>query len=172
MANEYGIYYKICDIYIRTVRVLSVCILKLLPSHRFLNIRKLFLKFSGAVYSNLFYRKTPLENLSLCSWRSCEKAENSISGGEGGNSTAGTISNRNRIFGLLTKDHQLHRLVKPGLLQAFEEYGTTGFTRSCKVMEFENAFSRPGKVTDSRKNGRGHGKVMEFHFSVPRFRAV
>ena len=28
-------------------------------------------------------------------------------------------------------------------------------------MEFEKAFSRPGKVMDFRKNGRGHGKVME-----------
>ena len=31
-------------------------------------------------------------------------------------------------------------------------------------MEFENAFSRPGKVMEFRENGRGHGKVMEFHF--------
>ena len=30
-------------------------------------------------------------------------------------------------------------------------------------MEFENAFSRPGKVMDFRQNGRGHGKVTEFH---------
>ena len=57
MANEYGIYYKICDIYIKTVRVLSVCILKLLPSHRFLNIRKPFLKFSEAVYLNRFLQE-------------------------------------------------------------------------------------------------------------------
>ena len=27
-------------------------------------------------------------------------------------------------------------------------------------MEFENAFSRPGKVMDFRENSRGHGKVM------------
>ena len=39
-------------------------------------------------------------------------------------------------------------------------------------MEFENSFSRPGKVMDLRENGRGHGKVMEFHFLVQRFRAV
>ena len=31
-------------------------------------------------------------------------------------------------------------------------------------MEFEIAFSRPGKVMDFRKNGRGHGKIVEFHF--------
>ena len=35
-------------------------------------------------------------------------------------------------------------------------------------MEFENAFSRPGKVMDFRENGRGHGKVMEFHFFGPK----
>ena len=35
-------------------------------------------------------------------------------------------------------------------------------------MEFENAFSRPGKVMDFRRNGRGHGKVMEFHFFGPK----
>ena len=35
-------------------------------------------------------------------------------------------------------------------------------------MEFENAFSKPGKVMDFRKNGRGHGKVMEFHFFSPK----
>ena len=34
-------------------------------------------------------------------------------------------------------------------------------------MEFENAFSRPGKVMDFRENSRGHGKVMEFHFFGP-----
>ena len=32
------------------------------------------------------------------------------------------------------------------------------------VMEFKNAFSRPGKVF--RKNGRGCEKVMEFYFLV------
>ena len=31
-------------------------------------------------------------------------------------------------------------------------------------MEFEYEFSKPGKVMDFRENGRGHGKVMEFHF--------
>ena len=31
-------------------------------------------------------------------------------------------------------------------------------------MEFENAFSRPGKVMDFRKNGHGHGKVVELIF--------
>ena len=31
-------------------------------------------------------------------------------------------------------------------------------------MGFENALSRPGKVMDFRKNGRGHGKVMKIHF--------
>ena len=35
-------------------------------------------------------------------------------------------------------------------------------------MEFENAFSRPGKVMDFRENGRGHGKVMEFHLFGPK----
>ena len=35
-------------------------------------------------------------------------------------------------------------------------------------MEFENAFSRPGKVIDLRRNGRGHGKVMEVHFFGPK----
>ena len=35
-------------------------------------------------------------------------------------------------------------------------------------MEFENAFSRPGKVMNFRVNGRGHGKVMEFHLSGPK----
>ena len=35
-------------------------------------------------------------------------------------------------------------------------------------MEFENAFSRPGKVMDFRENGRGHGKLMEFHFIDPK----
>ena len=35
-------------------------------------------------------------------------------------------------------------------------------------MEFENAFSRPGKVMDFRENGRGHGKVMEFHCFGPK----
>ena len=35
-------------------------------------------------------------------------------------------------------------------------------------MEFENAFSRPGKVMDFRRNGRGYGKVMEFHFFGPK----
>ena len=35
-------------------------------------------------------------------------------------------------------------------------------------MEFENAFSRPGKVMDFRENSRGHGKVMEFHFFGPK----
>ena len=38
----------------------------------------------------------------------------------------------------------------------------TGFTRSRKVMEFENSFSRPGKVMEFGENGHGHGKVMEF----------
>ena len=37
-----------------------------------------------------------------------------------------------------------------------------------KVMEFENAFSRPGKVMDFRENSRAHGKVMEFHFFGPK----
>ena len=31
-------------------------------------------------------------------------------------------------------------------------------------MEFENAFSKPGKVVDFRENGRGHGKVIGFFF--------
>ena len=31
-------------------------------------------------------------------------------------------------------------------------------------MEFENVFSRPGKVMDFLKNGPGHGKVMDFSF--------
>ena len=35
-------------------------------------------------------------------------------------------------------------------------------------MEFENAFSRPGKVMDFRENSRGQGKVMEFHFFGPK----
>ena len=39
-------------------------------------------------------------------------------------------------------------------------------------MEFENSFSRPGKVMDFRQNGQGHGKVMEFNFFGTRFRAV
>ena len=46
-----------------------------------------------------------------------------------------------------------------------------GFIRSWKVMEFENAFSKPGKVVDLRENGRGHGKVIEF-FLVQIFCAV
>ena len=45
-------------------------------------------------------------------------------------------------------------------------------TRSWKVKEFENAFSRLGKVMDFRQNGRGHRKVMKFHFLVQIFRAV
>ena len=36
-------------------------------------------------------------------------------------------------------------------------------------MECKNTFSRPGKVMDFRKNGQGHGKVMEFHFSTKYF---
>ena len=48
----------------------------------------------------------------------------------------------------------------------------TGFMWSWKVMEFENAFSRPGKVMDFRQNGWGHGKVMEFLFLVQIFHAV
>ena len=39
-------------------------------------------------------------------------------------------------------------------------------------MEFENVFSRPGKVMDVRKNGRGHGKVVDFHFLVQIFCAI
>ena len=35
-------------------------------------------------------------------------------------------------------------------------------------MEFENAFSRPGKVMNFRENGQGHGKVMEFHLFGPK----
>ena len=31
-------------------------------------------------------------------------------------------------------------------------------------MEFEKAFSRPGKGMDLGENGRGCGKVVEFHF--------
>ena len=39
-------------------------------------------------------------------------------------------------------------------------------------MEFANAFYRPGKVVDFRKNRRGHGKVMEFQFLIQILRAV
>ena len=41
-----------------------------------------------------------------------------------------------------------------------------------KSWNFENAFSRPGKVMDFRENGWGHAKVMEFYIFVPRFCAV
>ena len=41
----------------------------------------------------------------------------------------------------------------------------TGFIRSCKVMEFENAFSRPGKVMKFGETDQGHGKVMKLKFS-------
>ena len=40
----------------------------------------------------------------------------------------------------------------------------TGFIRSWKVMEFENTFSRPGKVMDFRQNGWGHEKLWNFFF--------
>ena len=53
---------------------------------------------------------------------------------------------------------------------------TTGFIRSWKVMkshekswkvmEFENGFSRPGKVMESGENDQGHGKVMKLKFFV------
>ena len=33
-------------------------------------------------------------------------------------------------------------------------------------MEFENAFSRPGKVMEFGENDQGHGKVMKLKFSV------
>ena len=39
-------------------------------------------------------------------------------------------------------------------------------------MEFENAFSRLGKVMDFRKNGPGHGKVVKFLFLDQIFYAV
>ena len=38
----------------------------------------------------------------------------------------------------------------------------TGFIRTRKNVEFENAVSRPEKVMDFWKNSQGHGKVMEF----------
>ena len=41
-----------------------------------------------------------------------------------------------------------------------------------KVMDFENAFVRTGKITDFRENGRGHGKVIEFQFVVQMSHAV
>ena len=41
----------------------------------------------------------------------------------------------------------------------------TEIIRSWKVVEFENEFSRPGKVIDFRKNGRGHGKYMSCEIS-------
>ena len=39
-------------------------------------------------------------------------------------------------------------------------------------MEFENGISRPGKVIDFWKNGRGHCKVLESQFLVQIFCAV
>ena len=33
-------------------------------------------------------------------------------------------------------------------------------------MEFENAFSGPGKVMEFGENDQGHGKVMKLQFSV------
>ena len=45
--------------------------------------------------------------------------------------------------------------------------GSDGHEKSWKVVEFENELSRLGKVMDFRKNGRGNGKIMEFHFFGP-----
>ena len=58
---------------------------------------------------------------------------------------------------------------RPRLKAGCDTRDKTGFIRSRKVMEFENAFSRPGKVINFRKNGQGHGKTMEFHFLVQIF---
>ena len=58
------------------------------------------------------------------------------------------------------------------LLPRTRAQSLTGFTRSWKVMEFDNAFSRPGKVMNFRKKDRGHGKATKFHFLVQIFRAV
>ena len=44
--------------------------------------------------------------------------------------------------------------------------------RELKSWNFKNVFSRSGKVLDFRKNVRGYGKVMEFHFLVQIFCAV
>ena len=49
---------------------------------------------------------------------------------------------------------------------------STGLIPSWKVLEFGNAFFRPEKVMDFKKNGRGHGKVLEFHFLARVFYAV
>ena len=52
------------------------------------------------------------------------------------------------------------------LKATFLYQGSYGHEKSCKVMEFENAFSRPGKVMEFGENDQGHGKVMELQFSV------
>ena len=44
--------------------------------------------------------------------------------------------------------------------------GSYGHEKSWKVMEFENAFSRPGKVMKFGENDQGHGKVMKLKFPV------
>ena len=78
-----------------------------------------------------------------------------------------TLCDQNDIFWVPTSGFQ-PRLPLWTIKHFHSIQGSYGHEKSWRVIEFENEFSRPGKVMDFRENGQGHGTVMEFHFYGPK----